>query len=120
MDTTKGKLSVGNRVAFRRSGIHTGIVTETGVIRSRRSGGEYHKIKGDNGWKGATVQEHCAIRIPAEDEVIVSKKELLRLKMRDSFLSRLEAAGVDNWDGYSYAVSGEGDDDDDEEDGDFE
>ena len=29
--------------------------------------------------------------------------ELKRLQERDKFLSALEAAGVDNWDGYDYA-----------------
>lgn len=65
-----------------------------------------------------TTKEELSVgnRVASEDEVIVLKKEISRLRMRDSFLSRLEAAGVDNWDGYDYAVSGEDDEEDDEED----
>ena len=31
-------------------------------------------------------------------------RELKRLKKRDDILSRLEAAGVDNWEGYEIAM----------------
>ena len=35
--------------------------------------------------------------------VAITKEEYERLKERDTFLSCLEQAGVDNWEGYSYA-----------------
>lgn len=35
--------------------------------------------------------------------VSMSRKEYERLKRRDDFLAALEGAGVDNWEGYSYA-----------------
>jgi hypothetical protein len=53
----------------------------------------------------------CAV-IPL-DAVVLTKQEASRLQRRDDFLDRLEAAGVDNWEGYSCAF--EGDEDDDEE-----
>ena len=37
------------------------------------------------------------------DQITISKEEYEKLKERDSFLERLEAAGVDNWEGYGYA-----------------
>ena len=38
------------------------------------------------------------------DETITIDKQLyLKLKRDSDFLRRLEAAGVDNWEGYSYA-----------------
>ena len=37
------------------------------------------------------------------ETVTISKKEYDNLKKRDEFLSALEAAGVDNWDGIEYA-----------------
>jgi hypothetical protein len=39
----------------------------------------------------------------AEKMVTISEKEYLKLKERSAWLGYLEAAGVDNWDGYSYA-----------------
>lgn len=36
---------------------------------------------------------------------VITFAELERLKARDAQLSRLEAAGVDNWDGYTEAAS---------------
>ncbi len=38
-----------------------------------------------------------------EDTVTITKKEYDRLVSRDEDLGWLEAAGVDNWSGYSYA-----------------
>ena len=38
-----------------------------------------------------------------EDTIIVSRNEYFKLQERDNFLSALEAAGVDNWDGYGDA-----------------
>lgn len=38
-----------------------------------------------------------------KDGIIVSKKEYRRLKNDSNFLRALEAAGVDNWDGYDIA-----------------
>lgn len=37
--------------------------------------------------------------------------DLIRLRKRDAELTRLENAGVDNWEGYSYAVGSEDDED---------
>lgn len=50
-------------------------------------------------------------KIAEGDKVTISKEEYEELKERNSFLERLEAAGVDNWEGYSYAFE-----DDEEED----
>lgn len=36
--------------------------------------------------------------------------ELIRLRKRDAELTRLENAGVDNWEGYSYAFGSEEED----------
>ena len=38
---------------------------------------------------------------------IVSEKRLKELLKKEEKLSRLECAGVDNWDGYAYAFSEE-------------
>lgn len=38
------------------------------------------------------------------DKVILTAKEYARLKDRDNWLTCLEAAGVDNWPGYDYAI----------------
>ena len=38
-----------------------------------------------------------------ESTVEISESEYLKLLERDSFLCALEAAGVDNWDGYEHA-----------------
>jgi len=46
-----------------------------------------------------------------EETVTISKAKYKRLLDDQSVLRRLEAAGVDNWEGYSYAF-----DDEDEED----
>jgi hypothetical protein len=42
------------------------------------------------------------------------QRELKRLRERDGILCRLEAAGVDNWEGYSTAFDDEDEEDDDE------
>ena len=41
---------------------------------------------------------------PKQETVIVRKCEFKRLVDRDFFLNCLEAAGVDNWEGYSCAL----------------
>jgi hypothetical protein len=38
-----------------------------------------------------------------EEMVTITKKELTRLQERESWLECLEAAGVDNWQGYDDA-----------------
>ena len=38
-----------------------------------------------------------------DDQVVISKKEYEDLKKSEEFLYALEAAGVDNWEGYSQA-----------------
>ncbi len=40
---------------------------------------------------------------PEDRMVLVNKDKLEGLENRDEFLSCLEGAGVDNWDGYSFA-----------------
>jgi phage pi2 protein 07 len=39
-----------------------------------------------------------------EDTVTITKKEYDKLKEKRDLLDALEAAGVDNWDGYDYAM----------------
>ena len=39
----------------------------------------------------------------ADDQVVIPKSEYELLKNNDRFLDCLEAAGVDNWEGYSQA-----------------
>lgn len=38
-----------------------------------------------------------------EEKIEISKEEYVELMDRIDFLECLEAAGVDNWDGYDYA-----------------
>lgn len=38
-----------------------------------------------------------------EETVTISKERYLELMEAETFLNALKAAGVDNWDGYSYA-----------------
>lgn len=38
-----------------------------------------------------------------DDHVVITKVEYENLKRSDDFLDALEAAGVDNWEGYSQA-----------------
>ena len=42
--------------------------------------------------------------------VAIPKKEYEQLLRDSNFLSRLEAAGVDNWDGYTHAFEDDEDD----------
>lgn len=42
--------------------------------------------------------------------MLVTNREYQRLKDRDEKLSKLEAAGVDNWDGYDWAFEDDNDD----------
>ncbi len=51
---------------------------------------------------------------PTDETVAISKAVYARLLKRDAWLSCLEGAGVDNWDGYDYAqeLAGEQDYDD--------
>jgi len=42
-----------------------------------------------------------------EDEVVIKVKKFEYLLERDRILSALEAAGVDNWEGYSEAFEEE-------------
>lgn len=63
------------------------------------------------------LAQHIADTVPAEpapaveapkfappvEKVSITKTEYARLLERDLFLSALEAAGVDNWDGYAHA-----------------
>lgn len=50
-----------------------------------------------------------------DNSICITKKEYEELKHRDEFLSCLECAGVDNWGGYSDAIS-EMEEDEPEED----
>lgn len=38
-----------------------------------------------------------------DDQIVISKKEYQTLRENDRFLDALEAAGVDNWEGYDIA-----------------
>lgn len=40
----------------------------------------------------------------ADETVMISKREYYRLKQSYEVLMALEGAGVDNWEGYSYAM----------------
>lgn len=42
-----------------------------------------------------------------KSKVLIDEEEYEELKERDNILSRLEGAGVDNWEGYSYAFEDE-------------
>jgi hypothetical protein len=54
--------------------------------------------------------------VPVDDtQIVIDKSEYRMLIDSDKFLSALESAGVDNWEGYSIAVQlyhGEIDEDD--------
>lgn len=39
----------------------------------------------------------------SEDTITISKEEYNRLNENERFLCALQAAGVDNWDGYDHA-----------------
>ena len=41
---------------------------------------------------------------PTEETVVISKKEYEMLLRAADWLGCLEAAGVDNWQGYDYAI----------------
>ncbi len=45
----------------------------------------------------------------------ISDKEYARLKKDSATLAKLEAAGVDNWEGYSFAFESDEDEDEGEE-----
>ena len=101
--TRKEHLKVGQFAAFRQTGVNTGEVIGTSV---NRDGWNMIKLKGTKGSRGATISEHHAVRIPGPDEVIVSRAELKQLEDNSDMLNRLEAAGVDNWEGYDLALRG--------------
>lgn len=52
------------------------------------------------------------ITIKGEEFVVISKKAYNELVERDDWLTRLEAAGVDNWSGMDYVISMQGDEND--------
>jgi len=62
-------------------------------------------IDNELGIKPVTVIEKVEDfqRVVVEETVTISKAEYERLLEDSEFLSCLEAAGVDNWEGYSYA-----------------
>jgi hypothetical protein len=49
------------------------------------------------------------------ETVTIPKKVYERLKEDSRVLAALEAAGVDNWEGYSYAFEDEDDEEEDDE-----
>ena len=49
------------------------------------------------------------------ETVTISKAQYAELVERDAFLARLEAAGVNNWEGYGEACSDDEVDEDEEE-----
>ncbi len=50
------------------------------------------------------------------ETITITKKEYEKLKDDSKWLSCLEAAGVDNWEGYDFARELLDDDDDDDDD----
>lgn len=50
-----------------------------------------------------------------EDTVTISRAELEKLRADSAMLAALEAAGVDNWEGYSEACRTVSDDEDEDE-----
>lgn len=62
----------------------------------------------------ALTKAHLYRRIETLQAQLAFKNQKLKeAEERLALLAALEAAGVDNWDGYSYAMSLLGDDDDD-------
>jgi hypothetical protein len=61
----------------------------------------------DNGWYETVLKDHqwCLVRTALEEFIDVDM--LKYLQDSSEKLSKLEAAGVDNWDGYDDAVAGE-------------
>lgn len=55
-----------------------------------------------------TLPKHIKIAKEIDkSKVLIDEEEYEELKERDNILSRLEGAGVDNWEGYSYAFEDE-------------
>ena len=52
------------------------------------------------GPKGETICIYCRSK---DDMITIKKAEYDRLIERDAWLNYLEAAGVDNWEGYDFA-----------------
>jgi len=48
-------------------------------------------------------KERKCVMDEGDEQVLVSKKELVKLRDRELFLIALEQSGVDNWDGYAEA-----------------
>lgn len=62
--------------------------------------------------RGIMNQDEFNTLITSIDKLIDQlETELIRLRKRDAELTRLENAGVDNWEGYSYAFGSEDDED---------
>ena len=51
-----------------------------------------------------------------DETVTITKKRFNELLKSEKFLGALYAAGVDNWDGYEYALEMEDDEEEDEDD----
>lgn len=82
---------------------------------AEKDGYQYKEWTDDKGedWESHSCG-HCRGEI--EEEVTIKLSEYNELLKSANKLSALECAGVDNWDGYSYAMSEfyEGEDDDEE------
>ena len=46
-----------------------------------------------------------------EESIVVNRSHYAALLVDRDFLRRLQAAGVNNWEGYDYALDGEDDED---------
>jgi len=59
-----------------------------------------HLVRWQSDWPTPTV---LFDRVDMSEVEVISRAEYKRLKERDEMLSALNAAGVDNWSGYSHA-----------------
>ena len=51
-----------------------------------------------------TAEQIDTAKVHMEETVTITLKEYESLKEDSDFLAALQSAGVDNWDGYSYAL----------------
>jgi hypothetical protein len=74
------------------------------IIQKKYSGVHYEDMSLD--WKETNARRYVVeIKVKYMEETItISKKEYESLLKDSKKLSALEAAGVNNWDGYDYAI----------------
>lgn len=107
-----------NRYAYRlRGGLPIGRVTQDYAAKAPATSALYDHIRylareqarKEGNYSGGTLTNAEVKKIAAEDYqlityVLVEEPELKDLQEDERFLRHLEAAGVDNWDGYGFAV----------------